>query len=204
MSQSNENWWAVPDGVDPTDPLTARREEAAIPLSLLSHDLYAYADGYKTAADAVLREAMESPGSKNLLAHPVVFLYRHYLELALKDIIILGRQLYGKLGNVNPYKNHRIDLLWAEAEKYITEAFPDPDTTGYLDMAEATIVRFGEVDPKSFNFRYPVDTDGAAILLPNIWVGLQNLKISMDHVEQVLYGVASHLDELLSLRCSEL
>ena len=47
---------------------------------------YAYADGYRRAAD-IINKNCQTFYDRNTLVYPMIFLYRQYIELALKDII---------------------------------------------------------------------------------------------------------------------
>jgi len=52
-----------------------------------AHDPWRYAEGYKRAAGILVRHVQEDRFGKDLLVYPIIFLYRHHLELALKRII---------------------------------------------------------------------------------------------------------------------
>src|SRR4030042_2814002 len=52
-----------------------------------------YAIGYKDAADILVSHIEEKRRYQDTLVYPIVFLYRQYLELALKDIIRKGQRL---------------------------------------------------------------------------------------------------------------
>ena len=45
------------------------------------------AEGYKRAADLLIERAKESTQLRNMLVYPIVFCYRHYLELTLKAML---------------------------------------------------------------------------------------------------------------------
>lgn len=45
-----------------------------------------YTIGYKEAGDLLLQYAL-NVGRQNVLVYPIIFLYRHYIELQLKEII---------------------------------------------------------------------------------------------------------------------
>lgn len=44
-------------------------------------------DGYKMAADCLVDDADDSERKRNRLIYPIVFCYRHFLELSLKHVI---------------------------------------------------------------------------------------------------------------------
>jgi hypothetical protein len=50
-----------------------------------------YAKGYRRAAEVLLQRFLDDPDAKqgDLLVLPILFFFRHYLELHLKDIIVI-------------------------------------------------------------------------------------------------------------------
>jgi hypothetical protein len=52
-----------------------------------------YATGYLDAANLLVESVLETGRSRNPLCYPVAFLFRHYLEFRLKEIILQGREL---------------------------------------------------------------------------------------------------------------
>ena len=58
------------------------------------HGMYGYVEGYARAARAVFETARSQ--NSDYFLWPLAFLWRHQLELALKEIISLGRELQGE------------------------------------------------------------------------------------------------------------
>jgi hypothetical protein len=50
-------------------------------------DEYAYSEGYRRGAQLLVQEVGETARDQDFLVYPIVFLYRHHIELALKRII---------------------------------------------------------------------------------------------------------------------
>ncbi|HKS36938.1 MAG TPA: hypothetical protein VJW76_07105, partial [Verrucomicrobiae bacterium] len=73
-----------------------------------------YAAGYKEAADSLARRFIKKWQGNDMLTYPMVFLYRHYLELRLKQVIILGQQLLDEPIAIQQevLENHRLKDLW--------------------------------------------------------------------------------------------
>ena len=99
-------------------------------ISHWNKDLSGYAKGYKDAADFIVKGAIEGHSSYtfnvSFLVFPVVFLYRQYIELRLKEIILLGTKTnYEEHGLP---KHHRIDELWRHARHYVERLSPKPET----------------------------------------------------------------------------
>lgn len=102
-------------------------------------------------------------------AYPIVYLYRHALELLLKAVILeCAPYVEAKTGvtvdHEQVFSTHELDKLLAGLERAAT-AFRwswnlDGDLyRSHADVADA-IDDFRRVDPKSFAFRYPVDRRG--------------------------------------------
>lgn len=82
-------------------------------------------------------------------------MWRHFIELSLKDIIATGRVLQGDEGRFPAH--HQLGKLWKEARGQI-EAI-----SGALDEfkhVEASIGEFEKIDPKADGFRYPLAKNG--------------------------------------------
>ena len=106
-------------------------------------DMYGYIEGYRRAARAVFAFAVETRASPEYMLFPIAFTWRHYLELALKDIIAAARSLVGKEWGFP--QGHRLLDLWREARPHIAE-LGDP-TSPELDIVEANICEFERIDP---------------------------------------------------------
>jgi len=126
---------------------------------------------------------------KNFLVFPIVFLYRHYIELRLKEIIKNGYLLNINNDNQIHYtKEHSIDKLWNETKKIIKEALQE-QAKRYVAPLDKLIKEFSKVDPGSYCFRYPVDTKGVPLKFDISHINLRNLS-------EVIEGMANLLDEV--------
>ena len=155
-----------------------------------------YAIGYKDAADIIVERIINTRQGMDFLVFPVTFLYRHYLELRLKELIIHGRQL---LDGPNKFPHgHRIDFLWQSCRLILEQVWPDGSTTD-LDAVGACIAEFCAIDQQSMSFRYPVTKDGAPILPDLRHVNLRNLRDVVNRLSGLLEGssdgIAAYLDD---------
>src|SRR5207245_1195494 len=66
-----------------------------------------YASGYKDAADILSERVFETRRHADFLIYPITFLYRHYLELRLKEMIVAGQALLDQTPDLNHV--HKID-----------------------------------------------------------------------------------------------
>jgi len=142
---------------------------------------------YEEAADLLLDNMIRT--QRQNLVFPTIFLYRHYIELMLKEIVLNNwtylhlsgkgsKDLNGqKLVHRRFPSGHDIYKLWkmcrealqetdklvdsqfAESQEYIKEIIQT------YDALEADLNKFAKIDPDSEHFRYPVDTEGKPIVI---------------------------------------
>ena len=122
-----------------------------------------YVFGYREAAKRVIQGAIgqDPRGMLDVLVYPVVFLYRHHVELALKTIIRVGRRYNDE--EQEDLGQHGLTSLWQKARKIIEEHW-HKDSNGEVDATEKLILELDKIDPGSFAFRYPEKRDGSKTL----------------------------------------
>jgi hypothetical protein len=149
---------------------------------------YAMAESYKLAADILVDQAVcLSHGDRDYLAYPILFSYRHYIELSLKMMIAsYGSPIWDR---------HELDVLWKKLEEIFVEyGVEDPD--GATKAAKRIVLEFAKIDPKSFSNRYPVDTKGEEIAHSMEALDLANLKDVMEGLGRYFGGTDSYLEHL--------
>lgn len=120
------------------------------------HDKFVmYSEGYKKAAEVLYSFCKGNSFFNNTVVYPIVFLYRHFLELRLKELIVMG---YSYLDMVKDFpNNHNLLNLWNLYRNEILVNVEDFDKDA-LNNVERLIKEFNQIDGNSFSFRYPVDT----------------------------------------------
>lgn len=161
-------------------------------------DWHVYAEGYKTAADIAVQYIADNDWYQNYLVYPIAFLYRHYLELRLKELIILTSQYLDKY--VEMPTGHKLMPLWEQVRPNIEEIWDDPETRGHLEAIEAKIQELYEVDRRSDAFRYPVDMKGDTTLEELRHINLKHLKDVMQGISQFLDGASIGVDMYLDAK----
>lgn len=160
-----------------------------------------YATGYKDAADILVDHFFESGGRHgDFLIYPIVFLYRQYLELRLKELIISGQSLLDLPTNLQHV--HQLDMLWVSCRTILEQIYqgsPEKD----LDVIEKLLKQFSNIDPKSMGFRYPVDKSGISTL-PNLKeIDIMNFQEVMEKISNILesasMGISVYLNEKHSI-----
>ena len=142
-----------------------------------------YLIGYKDAADILVEYIKKSNRNLEFIVYPIVFLYRHYLELQLKMIIKDGYQLLSLDKDYS--KCHKLDELWNDCKIIFKKIWPKGDKE-HLEAMDDYINEFCQVDPTSTEFRYPVRRNGKDTL--------QNLNsINLDHLSKVMKSIENFI-----------
>jgi len=116
-----------------------------------------YSAGYKEAARRLTERALNESGSIDILVFPIIFLYRHYLELKLKEIILNGTDLL--YSNPIITTGHSFSNLWNLANPLIEEVYKDEKDKEPLQLLKHVINEFIKIDQNSIAFRYPLTVD---------------------------------------------
>jgi hypothetical protein len=155
-------------------------------------NMLGYVEGYRRAAIALF-ESVVAPRtmSPDWMIFPIAFLWRQHIELALKDIIAIGRELQEEKWGFPA--THQLSVLWNEAKLHIL-ACGDPNAPE-LTNVQANIIEFEKIDPGSEGFRYPVGRDLSTRSLPNAPddVNLRALHEAMVALGNFFEGVRSEL-----------
>src|SRR5206468_7394213 len=109
-------------------------------------------------------------------AYPIIFLYRHALELYMKAIVLVGSDMLAfrrelVFDREKLFQTHNLDVLRREVERVFTVYGWGWDlgssNFGSVNDLRDIVGEFQTIDAKSDAFRYPVDTKGAPSLEEN-------------------------------------
>jgi len=127
---------------------------------LSAENWWEYIWGYKKAGDSLLSSSnvLGSGRKEYEMVYPMIFLYRHYIELQLKEIILNAREFLDI--NVKFPAAHNIEQLWGMCRELLQkmDKILDPRFTasnGYREISnrynalEADLKIFWELDPNS-------------------------------------------------------
>jgi hypothetical protein len=152
-----------------------------------TYGLDLFAEGYKTAADVLVKHIVEDNTNQDTLVYPIVFLYRQYIELRLKEIIREGWLLLNEEQDFP--KTHKLDKLWLTVNEIIEKVYAHEgsDDSDDLGLVEHLIHKFSAIDPESMSFRYPEGLTGN-----NLLVGLEDFDIQ--HLSKMIERLFFFLD----------
>ncbi|MET3842248.1 hypothetical protein [Bradyrhizobium sp. OAE829] len=155
----------------------------------ISHDPYERAmylwRGYFKAGKLLAEECEREPFDVNYLIYPMMFNYRHGLEVAMKEII----SEYGC--HVEVYlsddKDHNLLELWKAFEQ-LNDAL-NPQAGGKADKAVGLLIQdFHCLDKGSVAFRYSTNKDGAKFKFASGVVTIAKLKDVMEGCQHYFEG----------------
>ncbi len=163
-----------------------------------------YVTGFKSAADQLVE--LHSEHMINYTAYPVMFLYRHYLEIRLKHVFITLTKFQG--GSTNFPKGHDLKVLWGKVRPLMEKEWQTPDYLTYYDDIGDRLAELQDADVDSDGFRYPVSTSNTPSLknIPNPYAphkAVINLKQAKDVVaamSQILDGTVYMIEDLEQLK----
>jgi len=144
--------------------------------------------GYKEAAEVLISEA-KTPWQKNTLIFPILHSYRHFLELGLKQIVLL---FGGDVGVEPNWKEHSLTRQWKKVQEILQEfgVETDADADGKVNRA---IEQFNAVDNKSMTFRYSYDPSGNPLDLALSQIDVFRLSRDMDALYNYFSGTIGYL-----------
>jgi len=151
-------------------------------------------DGYMRAA-AGLIELCTQDGyehERHFVIYPILFNYRHGLELAMKWVVLM----YGGKGLAGIDEDHDLWKLWKQCKK-IVEKY-DANNQETEKIVEKIIKEFHDLDKVGITFRYGWGKNGKEIKLPDHLVDLENIRDVMEGVAGYFTGLDGWLDDLQS------
>ena len=176
--------------------------------------LFSYAEVYLDAVECLAsmenREYRE--GDWNIFAMPLLFLFRHYLELGLKACIYMKKEIEIYKAVSQP-DTSREELLRAQetiGEKLkcthdLSKLVGDmkkcfPDRNGFFsESVQDYLNHLSDYDKKSDVFRYPFDTKGDWLLPDQPIMPMGEIKKMIKETSRELNSMAVQLIEKLNL-----
>jgi hypothetical protein len=163
----------------------------AYPADDVRERLWRMIRGYREAADFLVEETEGEAYKRSNLIYPIIFAYRHSLELALKQLL----EDHGRaLGQPPEFRSHDISTIWPRCRSIIEHYNPGADPAP-LEVLASLVQEFSEVDPGSFAFRYASDRQGKRLDLKIGCIDLSELRAVMAGIHNFLECVDSQIDD---------
>ena len=149
------------------------------------------ATGFKNAADGLV-EHVGRHGRDDSLILPILFLYRHYIEMQLKDIALHVHRWDGK--GERYVRTHDLSLLVSVLDHPdLNEAQTSPEDEEARRAVRQCVLEFHRMDPRGTEMRYPEKA-------PLEQLDLGHLKSTMEGLANYLDAVSDQIQESVNLR----
>jgi hypothetical protein len=156
----------------------------------------AFPFAYKAAADALVDRLEAERGNDTMVpddkfVFPILFLYRHFVELQLKSLIV-------QLDNFTqePIKDlftHNLLDLWRHIKANLHHLSHSQVNVSGITALDQLIAQLAGLDDSSFRFRYPVDKKSQPMRVPRS-LSMDNFKSVMTAMENSLTLIESAID----------
>ena len=141
------------------------------------------------AGEVFIEACQRDQHERHSLIYPILFNYRHGIELAMKWII--ARYARYSSVNVGHIRHHNLWQLWKVCKAIIIEVGSDDES---IYAVEQIIKDFHDLDKSAVAFRYSRDKEDALIALPDRVIDLENIRDVMEAVSHFFDGADGQLD----------
>ncbi len=169
-------------------------------------ELAAWSRCYQASAKELAQSLLERSFYADREACPIVFLYRHALELCLKALLLEAAELYNKEGESPPFSkkvlgDHDLRPLATPLESVFKrfswrrESKCEKGHVPSYDDVLRIVNELDQFDSKSFAFRYPIDKSFKLPLLPHsLDFNLHDFVLLLDPVLETLQSLVDAVD----------
>jgi hypothetical protein len=183
----------------------------AAALNFASDNWDLYAVGYKRAADLLIDQLRKNNSvlqQIDTLVYPIMFLYRHYLELRLKQLYLNYSQYFDKSHRLPV--THKLETLWQQVKPLLLQAVKEDrgsiseDDKKAIAQIETLIMHFAVMDENSMSFRYPVDRENNPLLPGVKQLNIASIQKQLHAISSMLDGASFQLDVWEQIRAESL
>jgi hypothetical protein len=162
---------------------------------------YIYMEGYRRAAQLLAKHVCTEQRDQHFLVYPIVYLYRHHIELILKQLTVVGAWLIDadlSSKQIADLERHQLNQLWANFKpilKRVCKAYNQKLSPEDLEGVDSYIRQLSAVDLDGQAFRYSRTKKGETST-PNT-LSSMSIGVFAEHMEQLAAFLAK-LDNWLS------
>jgi hypothetical protein len=173
-------------------------------------DFLPYAMGYRQAAEILWQanERLRMGSFADFEIPPLIYLFRHSVELGIKNALLKSRAIARLNGQKPQYDNwvlqtHDLAGLWVELTNALSAIAAEDFLPSVAAMTSHTAVldEFDRIDKGSYSFRYPTRKDGSLSLPQHFQFSLQNTVPAVNslaaHLEALGHEIAEWMDDVV-------
>ena len=149
-----------------------------------------YAIAYKLAADVLVREGLADSNEQcdlETMSGPILFLYRHFLELSLKSLAEQSGATVQEIGK----RGHDLKKLW----ELVKGSLPPQSQDEEIDAFSQLINEWVELDKRADAFRFPTNLSGARHSPFPFPLNIARVREKMDQVYTLVLDLGMYLDQ---------
>lgn len=169
---------------------------------------HAYKAGFRRAAFQLAERMCDRPHNQDSVVYPIVYLYRHHVELMLKDIFRLAVELLNlpiSGGQEKHLRRHDLGQLWSMIRPMLNPVcdLAGVDRLPAADLAgiDAYMRQLNERDPRGESFRYARSRDATRTLGTDlVHINIRWFAIHMEKLADYLDGLENWLGMLVDGR----
>lgn len=183
-------------GTEINPPVDAWPHRAILHTEYRARSSAIIAGGYRSAAELIHEAIEEGRGPIDVLAGPLVFNWRHHIEVHLKaNLEYMRRAAHMEQA---PNLGHDLLRLWAGHQNVYArfDVELSKDDRAAERAARSLLGQLHALDPGSFHFRYPVDRSGGELRVPDE-LNVVAFHRAMLALSNYLGAVIDHLDAAL-------
>ena len=154
-------------------------------------DFNRYACGYFEAGARLVASLQEDSRRVDCVIYPLVMIYRHSVEVALKHLTRVLPQLCDETGE--PKLTHHLLDNWKTVRRLLSKLEEGDEV---LDRVESLLKDFIEIDPRGETFRYPEGKDGALLLQDTSLINVEVFGEGMAFIAEYLEGACYWAERL--------
>jgi hypothetical protein len=165
-------------------------------------DLRIFALAYHEAGRKLAAPMVTGTGYKDYDGYPILFLYRHSLELYLKALVYRGAMLLRLINDdevftENLFARHDLARLVPAVRTIFEKLGWSFERSGLASVKDflALVSEMDKIDARSNAFRYPIKPTGEAQLPHHFVINVVHFSQHMDRLLDFLDAVASAVEE---------
>ena len=170
-----------------------------------------YTSGYEKATELLLNEVIKNRIGLDSLIMPIMFNYRHYLELSFKNLFWLCRKInedkidseglkkFEKYNN----NNHNLSSLWqVTLDKLRTIDNNIPKTL--INQIHKTVEEFSLLDKSGQEFRYPENKNWENTLNAQMYINVVSVGENFLETRERISQLSIWLESLNESKCENI
>ena len=147
-----------------------------------------YSMGYKHGADILADYVDKTAKYQDTLVYPILFLYRHYLELIIKEILTDCAYVLDEKAN---FKHHNLSNYWVDLKNKCLQIVGQSIPSSLTDPIESVVGQISHVDAISDAFRYPCKKDGAPTLQGIQYINIKQVNEELAKASDALEAISA-------------